>query len=134
LADTHPYEVQAAVAFLDHVPERARARVAAGKLGRRVREQRLVVLDPDRAREVPVSPGYAPGEWHYVYDYAPEPTSMARGWFSDDEMDRGLDALAEAQDGDGGWPIRWREWAPGTRLEGQPRATIEALVMLRAYD
>jgi hypothetical protein len=133
LADTHPYEVQAAVAFLDHVPDRARARVAARTLGRRVREQRLVVLEPDRAPEVPVSPGYAPGEWHYVYDYAREPTSVARGWFSEDEMDRGLDALAGAQDDDGGWPIRWREWAPGTRLEGRPGVTIEALLTLRSY-
>jgi hypothetical protein len=134
LADTHPYEVHAAVAFLDHVPDRKRAVAAADRLGQKVREQRLVVLDPARAHEVPVSPGYAPGEWHYVYDYAPEPTSVARSWFSDDEMERGLDALARAQEEDGGWPLRWREWAPGTRLESRPLVTIEALRTLRAYD
>jgi hypothetical protein len=134
LGDTHPYEVHAAVAFLDHVPEQERARSVARELGQRVREQRLVLLDPARAEEVPVAPGYGPGEWHYAYDYAPTPTSLARSWFRDDEMDVALDTLAGAQEPDGGWPVRWRAWAPGSLLEARPRVTIEALRTLRAYD
>ncbi|WP_433545366.1 hypothetical protein ACQPZG_09355 [Streptomyces sp. CA-294286] len=133
LETSHPYEVQAAVAFLDGVPDRARARAAADRLGRLVRSQKLVVLDPSRREEVPVAPGYAPGEHHFAYDYARDPQSLARGWFTDEEMARSLDFLAAEQREDGGWPVRWRVWAPGTGLEARPIVTIEALLTLRAY-
>ncbi|MFF3322917.1 hypothetical protein [Streptomyces sp. NPDC002889] len=130
---SHPYEIEAAVAFLDGVPDRARAEVAADRLGRLIREQRLVVLDPDRAAEHPVAPGYAPGEHHYAHHYASTPESLARRWFTDEEVDRSLQHLAEQQREDGGWPITWREWAPGVALEARPIVTIEALRTLRAY-
>ncbi|MGA4839218.1 hypothetical protein [Streptomyces sp. G45] len=133
LERTHPYEVQAAVAFLDGVPDRSRAQAAADRLGRLVRAQRLVVLDPERADATPVSPGYAPGEHHFPHDFARTPDSLARAWFTDEEMRRSLDFLAGEQREDGGWPIRWRQWAPGTALECRPIVTIEALRTLRAY-
>ncbi|MFJ8228344.1 hypothetical protein ACIQ9E_00100 [Streptomyces sp. NPDC094448] len=133
LEASHPYEVEAAVAFLHGVPDRARARRAADRLGRLVREQGLVVLDPDRSDEHPVSPGYAPGEHHFAYDYARVPESPARHWFTDEEIARSLDHLAAAQREDGGWPVNWRQWAPGTSLEARPLVTIEALRTLRAY-
>ncbi len=133
LDETHPYEAQAAVAFLDAAPDRDRAEAAAARLGRLVREQRLVVLDPDRASEQPVSEGYAPGEHHFAYDFARSPDSLARRWFSDAEVDRSLDFLAAAQEADGGWPVRWRSWAPGSLLEWRPIVTIDALLTLRAY-
>ncbi|WKX72948.1 hypothetical protein [Streptomyces sp. XD-27] len=132
-ARTHPYEVQAAVAFLDGAPDRPRAEVLAERLGRSVREQRLVVLDPDRAADHPLPEGYAPGEYHYAYDFARTPDSLGRRWFTDAEMERSLDLLAAAQETDGGWPIRWRAWAPGTALESRPIVTIEALLTLRAH-
>lgn len=53
----HPYEVPGAVAFLDGAPDRARAAAAADRLGRLVRERRLVVLDPARRREAAGVPG-----------------------------------------------------------------------------
>ncbi|MEU0721635.1 hypothetical protein ABZ498_31225 [Streptomyces lavendulocolor] len=133
LDKTHPYEVQAAVAFLDGVPDRARAEAAADRLGRLVRDQRLAVLDPREADGHPVPPGYAPGEHHFPHDYARVPDSLARRWFTDEEMSRSLDLLAAEQDEDGGWPIRWRRWAPGTALEWRPIVTVEALRTLRAY-
>ncbi|MDX3114186.1 hypothetical protein [Streptomyces scabiei] len=133
LERSHPYEVEAAVAFLDSVPDRARAQAAADRLGRLVRDQRLVVLDPDRLDAYPVAPGYAPGEHHFPYDFARTPQSLARAWFTDEEMTRSLDHLAAAQQKDGGWPIRWQSWAPGTALEARPMVTIEALRTLRAY-
>lgn len=92
-----------------------------------------MLLDPERAAEVPVAPGYAPGEHHLAYDFAPSPDSLARQWFSEAEMDRSLDHLAALQGEDGGWPISWRAWAPGTALEGRPMVTLEALLTLRAY-
>ncbi|MEU3409433.1 hypothetical protein ABZ766_36535 [Streptomyces sp. NPDC006670] len=133
LRHPHPYEVQGAVAFLDGVPERARAAAAADRLGRLVRERRLAVLDPARREEYPLSPGYAPGERLFPYDYARRPESLARGWFTDEEMRRSLDFLAAEQQPDGGWPVRRRAWAPGSTLERRPIVTIEALLTLRAY-
>jgi hypothetical protein len=133
LETSHPYEIQAAVAFLDWAPDRPRAEAAADRLGRLVREHRLAVLDPDQRDAYPVAPGYAPGEHHFPYDFARTPGSVARGWFTDDEMERSLDFLADDQQEDGGWPIRWRGWAPGTALEARPMVTIEALRTLRAY-
>ncbi|GAU69652.1 hypothetical protein SSP35_13_01230 [Streptomyces sp. NBRC 110611] len=133
LTRTHPYEAEAAVAFLDGVPDRPRAAAAAERLGRLVREQGLVLLDPARSADVPVAEGYAPGEHHLAYDFAPSPGSLARSWFTDEEMDRALDHLAGLQGEDGGWPVTWREWAPATALEGRPVVTLRALQTLRAY-
>ncbi|MFD9033620.1 hypothetical protein ACFVZW_21085 [Streptomyces sp. NPDC059567] len=133
LEKSHPYEIQAAVAFLDGVPDRSRAQAVADRLGRLVREQRLAVLDPERLDDFPVAPGYAPGEHHFPYEYARVPDSLARRWFTDEEMARSLDHLAAAQQEDGGWPVTWRRWAPGTALEARPMITIEALRTLRAH-
>jgi hypothetical protein len=130
---SHPYEIQAAIAFLDGVPDSTRAQAAADRLGTLVREQRLVALDPDRLDQQPVAPGYAPGEHHFAYDYARRPDSLARRWFTDEEMNRALEHLAAGQQQDGGWPITWPEWAPGTALESRPIVTIEALRTLRAH-
>jgi hypothetical protein len=133
LEESHPYEIEAAVAFLDSAPDRPRAEAAADRLGRLVREHRLAALDPDNLDAYPVSPGYAPGEHHFPYDYARTPSSLARAWFTDDEMARSLDHLAARQQEDGGWPLSWRRWAPAPALEARPAATIEALRTLRAY-
>ncbi|MBO1335840.1 hypothetical protein [Streptomyces sp. VRA16 Mangrove soil] len=133
LKTSHPYEIQASVAFLDNVPDRSRARAAADRLGRLVREQGLAVLDPEHEEDYPVAPGYAPGERHYPYDYAKAPESLARSWFTEEEIARSLDHLESEQQEDGGWPVNWRQWAPGTALEARPMVTIEALRTLRAY-
>jgi hypothetical protein len=133
LEQSHPYEIEAAVAFLDGVPDRARAESAADRLGQLVREQRLVVLDPRRRADYPVAPGYAPGEHHFPYDYARTPGSLARRWFNEGELESALDHLAAEQEEDGGWPVNWRRWAPGTALEGRPIVTLKALQTLRAY-
>ncbi|MFE0730095.1 hypothetical protein ACFW2X_17935 [Streptomyces antibioticus] len=133
LERSHPYEVEAAVAFLDAVPDRPRAEAAADRLGRLVREHRLAALDPDRLDAFPVAPGYAPGEHHFPHDFARTPHSLARAWFTDDEMARSLDFLAGEQREDGGWPVRRRHWAPAPALEARPMVTIEALRTLRAH-
>ncbi|MFF9623192.1 hypothetical protein [Streptomyces griseosporeus] len=133
LEKSHPYEVEAAVAFLDSAPDRPRAEAAADRLGRLVREHRLAALDPDDLGAYPVAPGYAPAEHHFPHDYARTPESLARAWFTDAEMNRSLDFLAAEQQPDGGWPIRWRQWAPAPALEARPIVTLEALRTLRAY-
>ncbi|MGW3686671.1 hypothetical protein [Streptomyces sp. NPDC005125] len=133
LEHSHPYEIEAAVAFLDGAPDRARAEAAADRLGRLVREQRLAVLDPEQRAEYPVAAGYAPGEQHFPYDYAHTRDSLARRWFTDEELECSLDHLASEQQADGGWPLNWRQWAPGTALEGRPLVTLKALLTLRAH-
>ncbi|MFD9532968.1 hypothetical protein [Streptomyces sp. NPDC060010] len=133
LRHSHPYEIQSAVAFLDGAPDRGRASAAADRLGRLVRERGLVVLDPERREEQPPAAGYAPGERLFPYDFARRPESLARGWFTDAEMERALDFLTAEQQQDGGWPVRRRAWAPGSSLERRPIATVEALLTLRAY-
>ncbi|MBB5937503.1 hypothetical protein [Streptomyces zagrosensis] len=132
-APTHPYEVIAAVTFLDCVPDRERATAVAQRLGTHVRERGLVVLDPWRAAGHSVPEGYAPGEHHFAHDFARTPRSVARSWFSDAELENSLGFLASAQQEDGGWPINWRQWAPGTALECRPMVTVDALLTLRAY-
>ncbi|MFI1798105.1 hypothetical protein ACH427_12215 [Streptomyces sp. NPDC020379] len=130
---THPYEVEAAVDFLDGVPDRDRALPVALRLGDMTRGRRMYVTDPERAEEFPVPPGYAPGEHHFPYDVAHSPASLARQWFTGREMEDCLDFLAARQEEDGGWPILWRAWAPGSRLEWRPVVTLAALRTLRAY-
>ncbi|GAA3216226.1 hypothetical protein GCM10020256_18360 [Streptomyces thermocoprophilus] len=133
LETSHPYEVEAAVMFLDAVPDRSRAEAAADRLGRLVRDHRLAALDPGDLDACPVAPGYAPGEHHFPHDYARTPDSLARAWFTDAEMSRSLDFLAAEQQDDGGWPVRWRHWAPMPALEARGMVTVEALHTLRAY-
>ncbi|MFE2444720.1 hypothetical protein ACFXDF_22195 [Streptomyces sp. NPDC059426] len=130
-----PYEVAAAVAFLDGAPDRARAEAAAERLGRRVREERLIAppAAPERAEDRPVPQGQCPGEPLQVHDIARTPGSLARRWFTDAELERSLDMLVAAQQEDGGWPPHRRPWAPGASLEWRSVVTVEALLTLRAY-
>ncbi|WP_344662878.1 hypothetical protein [Catenulispora subtropica] len=130
---THPYDVHAAVLFLDAVPDRTWAHEQGERLGALVREQKIVLLDPAHPENAVIAPGYAPGEYHLPHDYAPRPDSVARAWFSDEEMERGLDYLAATQDEDGGWPVTWAKWSPTTEFEARPGVTIKALRTLRAY-
>ncbi|MFF9301645.1 hypothetical protein [Streptomyces sp. NPDC014764] len=128
LEAARPGDVEAAVLFLDHAPDRARAEAAAERLGRLVRRERPAVVDPDGS-------GHARGP--FPHDYARTPDSLARAWFTDAEMGRSLDALAAGQQDDGGWPARRLpgapELTPGALLESRAIATIEALRTLTAY-
>jgi hypothetical protein len=133
LDQTHPYDVHAAVVFLDAAPDRGWAREQSDRIGALVREQRIVLLDPARPEDAVIAPGYAPGEYHLPHDYAPHPDSVARAWFSDEEMDRSLDYLVATRETDGGWPVTWAKWSAATEFEARPGVTIKALRTLRAY-
>ena len=122
---THPYEAEAAVTFLDVVPDRARAEAAAERIGGLVREQGLAGSQPA---------GYAPGEVHLPHDFAPRPDSLAGRWFSDAELDASLDGLRAEQAEDGGWPVKWAIWTPATAAEWGGAVTLDALKILRAYE
>src|SRR5580700_2069610 len=62
LTEPGAYEMFGVLGFLQHVPDRDRAREVFGRVGPLILEQNLVALDPE-----------APGEVHGVLDFAPEP-------------------------------------------------------------
>ena len=124
IESTHPYEVEAALTFLDAVPDRERAERAAERLGELVKAQDLVGKQPE---------GYSEGEIHHPHDFARRPDSLARPWFSDEEIERSLDLLASRQQDDGGWRITWPVWTPAIAIEWSGIVTIAALKTLQAY-
>jgi len=121
---THPYEVEAAIVFLDAARDRERATAAAERLGTLVREQNLVGVQPE---------GYSVGEIHHPHDFAKHADSLARAWFSDEELDASLDHLASRQNDEGGWDITWSVWTPAIKIEWSGIVTIAALKTLRSY-
>ena len=121
---THPYEVEAAITFLDAASDRPRAEAAAERLGGLVREQGLVGQQPE---------GYSAGEIHHPHDFASHADSLARPWFSDAELDASLDLLESRQAEHGGWDITWAVWTPAIKIEWSGLVTIAALKTLRSY-
>ncbi len=112
------YETLGAVSFLDNVPDRSRAEEAAARVGKIVRAQ---------------PQGSDSDETYHPWDFAMRPESLARQWFSDDEMESSLDALEASQKDDGSWPVRWPIWTPVTAFEWGGWVTIDALKILVSY-
>jgi hypothetical protein len=122
LDQTSPYEMRAVLPFLDFVSDRQRAEQVFARVGPKILEQKLVALTPTTQEET-----------HTPLNFAPAPQSLARRLFSDEVIEAHLDALASAQQEDGGWQFNWLDWNPATALEWRGMVTIEALVTLRAY-
>jgi hypothetical protein len=122
LGDSGAYAMRAAFAFLDHVPDHARAEAAAERVGTMTLERGLVELDPD-----------AEGEVHTPLDFAPRPDCLARRLFDDETIERHLDALVAAQDADGGWRFNWPVWTPVIEHEWRGWMTVHRLTTLRDY-
>jgi hypothetical protein len=115
------YEMFGVLAFLQHVPDRERAREVFGRVGPLILERNMVALDPD-----------APGEVHGVLSFAPEPDSLARVLFDDATIQAHLDHLAHGQKDDGGWTFNWPAWSPAAELDWRGFLTVDALRSLRA--
>jgi hypothetical protein len=129
---SHPYEIEGALAFLNHAHERDEAEQQAARLGELVDAQRLVVRDPETTPP-DTATGYGPGEIHTPLNYAPRPTSLARRWFTDEEIAHNLDLYEREQQTDGGWMFNWGQWNAASTLAWRGVVTIEALALLRAY-
>ena len=114
LADVGPYDMRALFWFLDHVPDRDRARAAMEKIGPMIFDAGMVALDPE-----------TPGEVHFPLDFAPLPGSLARGLFDQQVIDAGLDHLAAAQRPDGSWTFNWMAWSPAAEREWRGHMTVE---------
>lgn len=117
LEKTHPYELRAAVMFLDEVGDRARAELAAEKL-----KNLVATLE-----------GYEDDEGMALHHYAEKPTSLARRWFTDDEFEKDLDELQNGQQEDGGWNFGFPAFTPLVTFEWRSIATLDALLTLRRY-
>jgi hypothetical protein len=115
------YEMLGVLRFLQHVPDRHRAREAFSRIGPLLIERNLVALDPD-----------APGEVHSPLDFAPEPDSLARALFDEATIKAHLDHLATAQREDGGWTFNWQAWSPAAERDWRGSVTVDALRILRA--
>jgi len=122
LKEPHPYEARSALVFLDHAPDRARAERAFEHVATVVRKQKLVTTEP-RAHD----------ESHTPLDFAPSPDVLARRLFDEATVARQLDALAAAQQPDGGWTVDWTMWTPIVEPEWRGVQTIRRLRTLRAY-
>jgi hypothetical protein len=116
-----PYDMFGILRFLQHVPDRDRARKVFDRVGPLILSQNLVTLDPE-----------APGEVHSPLSFAPEPDSMARELFDDPTIKAHLDHLAQGQRDDGGWTFNWPAWSPAAEREWRGFLTVDALRLLRA--
>jgi len=121
LTEPGSYEMFGVLGFLQHVPDRDRAREVFGRIGPLILERNLVALDPE-----------APGEVHGVLEFAPEPDSLARALFDDATVQAHLDHLAHGQKDDGGWTFNWPAWSPAAELDWRGFLTVDALRALRA--
>jgi hypothetical protein len=109
------------LAFLEHVPDRARAEAVFGALGERIRSE-LVALDP-------ATPGYV----KTPLEFAPHPDRLARRLFGDETIELHLIALAGKQQDDGGWPITWEPPSAAAVSEWRGFVTVKALDILDNY-
>jgi hypothetical protein len=121
LAEPSAYDMFGVLRFLQHVPDRDRAREAFGRVGPLIIDRKLVTLDPE-----------TPGEVHFPLDFAPEPDSLARGLFDHATIKAHVDHLAQAQLDDGGWTFNWLAWSPAAEREWRGFLTVDALRVLRA--
>jgi len=116
------HQIAACLVFLEHAPERARA----GALALAVAGQ---AAKASFYRGDPASDGYGVSP----LQLCPTPASAGRGAFDDALLAAHLDALAAAQQDDGGWPISFAPPSPAAVHEWRGRWTLEALAALRAY-
>jgi len=120
-SDVETHDLLAIVIFLENVPARARALITFEKLKLQILAH--TALDP-----------HAEGYVHKPLAWAPEPASLCRPLFDHQTIIAHLEALADAQQPDGGWPISWMAVSPGTELEYRAVNTIDALKTLKAYQ
>ena len=109
------------VLFLEHAPDRKRAEAVFERVKDQILGATALELDAE---------GYV----HPPYAFAPTPKSLVRQLYSDELIEKHLDALQAKQQEDGGWPIAWPPVSPGCELEYRGVVTLNALKTLRAYD
>ena len=120
-ATANGYQMFGVLAFLEQVPDRARAEDAFGRVGPLLLSSGLVTLDPQAA-----------GETFGPLAFAPLPGSIARRLFDAPTIEAHLDHLASGQGDDGGWMFNWPSWSPAAEADWRGFITVDALRVLRA--
>jgi hypothetical protein len=121
LTPRDPYAFRYAVRFLDAVPDRARAEAALDALAETVPADGVLRVS-----------GGAEGETLGALEVAPRPDHAGRRLFPAALIEHELDALAAAQQEDGGWTFSWAAWSPAVAWEWRGVVTVDALKTLRA--
>ena len=120
-----PTEAHSAIGvlrFLEHVPDRDRARQVVSAL--RANVTALQWLHYDAGAE-----GYGVSPLQLV----PSPESPWRDLFPDSILEAHLDLVENTQKSDGGWEITWPTIGNGAESEWRARLTLQNLLTLRAY-
>jgi hypothetical protein len=116
------HDLLCGLVFLEHAPDRERARRDFATVGERILAKGLVSLDPR-------TEGYV----QTPLDWAPRPDAWCRELFEASVIEAHLDALIGRQQEDGGWPISWPPVSAACELEWRGFLTVNALLLLRAY-
>jgi hypothetical protein len=117
------HEILPAIEFLQHTPDRH------SEADAELQRFRGIVARPGVVALDPLASGYV----KYPPDWAPTPASFLRPVFDDATLAVHLQALANRQQADGGWPINWTALSPAAEAEWRGWKTIEALLTLHAY-
>ncbi|OAB42457.1 hypothetical protein [Paenibacillus glacialis] len=119
--DTKDYhDLIQCITFLTNTPDRERATPMLLWLNEQLQQEGTIELDPE-----------AGGYVHKVLDFAPSSSSYCRQWISSEIVTQHLIALANEQQEDGGWPIRWPALSPGNEAEWRGSITVDRLLTLR---
>lgn len=110
------------IAFLEHTPERERAKRGQSRLDEWLSRPGVIERDPKAA-------GYV----QKVLDWCPTPDSYARKFVTDQEVEAHLDHLLQEQQEDGGWPINFPAVSSAGEAEWRGWVTVERLRTLKAY-
>ncbi len=117
------YWLKHACAFLDAVPDEARAVSALESLRARLKGADAIGL-PDQGAE---------GEALRPLDLSPHPGSRSRLLVPDALIEEHLDRVEAEQQEDGGWMFDWLAWAPEQITAWRGVVTIRALQWLRSH-
>lgn len=119
---TEAHDLRCALTFLQFVPDRARAEVAAPKVAEQAYRARYFNAETGTAAY-----GLTP------LQLAPAPDAVGASVFPPALLSAHLDELLSRQQEDGGWPVAWQPPSPGALQEWRGALTMEALTVLRAY-
>lgn len=118
------HTIACVLTLLAQLPDRARAA--------RVVDQIFASLESGAVRHYrpdPADPEYG----LTPLDLAGSPQSPWRGRFADEIIEAHLDQLADEQQDDGGWPIRWEPPTEPSVWEWRGMVTVDAVRALMAY-
>jgi len=120
--ELHAYGVKCALAFLDGVPDEARAKAALERLRPRLEADGSIAVS-----------GGTENERLTALTLSERPGARSRALFTAEQIEADLDRLERSQQEDGGWAFDWETWSPGQSVETRGALTVEALTTLRAH-